>query len=103
MFFLTTQKMKFSIKDFFSKCDQTRRKLSIWSNLLTKSLMENFILCAVSTDNIRKIIKNSILILSLMAHGHRMLRIYMIKICDTEIFKSLKIITVCSYRVTYAF
>ena len=26
--------MKFSIKDFFSKCDQIRRKLRIWSYLL---------------------------------------------------------------------
>ena len=39
--------MKFSIKDFFSKCDQIRRKLPIWSHLLKKSLMENFIVCAV--------------------------------------------------------
>ena len=37
-----TQKMKFSIKDFFSKCGQIRRKLRIWSYLLKKSLMENF-------------------------------------------------------------
>ena len=36
------QKMKFSIKDFFSKCDLIRRKLRIWSRLLKKSLMENF-------------------------------------------------------------
>ena len=43
----TAQKMKFSIKDFFSKCDQIRRKLRIWSHLLMKSLMENFIFCAV--------------------------------------------------------
>ena len=43
----TAQKMKFSIKDFFSKCNQTRRKLRIWSHLLKKSLMENFIFCAV--------------------------------------------------------
>ena len=43
----TAQKMKFSIKDFFSKCDQIRRKLRIWSHLLKKSLMENFIFCAV--------------------------------------------------------
>ena len=42
----TAQKMKFSIKDFFSKCDQIRRKLPIWSHLLKKSLMENFIFCA---------------------------------------------------------
>ena len=41
------QKMKFSIKDFFSKCDQIRKKLRIWSHLLKKSLMENFIFCAV--------------------------------------------------------
>ena len=34
------QKMKFSIKDFFKKCDQIRRKLRIWSHLLKKTLME---------------------------------------------------------------
>ena len=38
----TAQKMKFSIKDFFSKCDQTHKKLRIWSHLLKKSLIENF-------------------------------------------------------------
>ena len=43
----TAQKMKFSIKDFFSKCEQIRRKLRICSHLLKKSLMENFIFCAV--------------------------------------------------------
>ena len=37
-------KMKFSIKDFFSKCDQVRSFLRIWSHLLKKSLMETFIL-----------------------------------------------------------
>ena len=39
--------MKFSIRDFFSKCDQIRRKLRIGSHLLKKSLMENFIFRAV--------------------------------------------------------
>ena len=39
--------MKFSIKDFFSKCDQIRSVLRIWSHLLKKSLMENFIFCPV--------------------------------------------------------
>ena len=39
--------MKFSVKDFFSRCDQIYRKLQIWSRLLKKSLMENFIFCAV--------------------------------------------------------
>ena len=33
------KKMKFSIKDFFIKCDQIRRKLRNWSHLLKKSLM----------------------------------------------------------------
>ena len=41
----TTQNMKFSIKDFFSKYDQICRKLRIWSYLLKKSLMKNFICC----------------------------------------------------------
>ena len=40
--------MKFSIKDFFSKCDLIRRKMLIWSHLLKRSLMEKFIFCAVS-------------------------------------------------------
>ena len=44
----TAQKTKFSIKDFFSKCDQIRSFLQIWSDLLKKSLMENFTFCAVS-------------------------------------------------------
>ena len=43
----TAQKMKFSVKDLFSKCDQIRRKLRIWLHLLKKSLTENFIFCAV--------------------------------------------------------
>ena len=44
----TAQKMKFAIKDFFIKCDQNRGFLWIWSFLLKKSLMENFIFCAVN-------------------------------------------------------
>ena len=39
--------MKFSIKDFFSKYDLIRSFLRIWSHLLKKFLMENFIFCAV--------------------------------------------------------
>ena len=39
--------MKFSIKDFLSKCNQIRSFLRLWSHLLKKSLMENFIFCAV--------------------------------------------------------
>ena len=41
--------MKFSIKDYFSKCDQILRKLRIWLHLLEEYLMENFIfLCIYS-------------------------------------------------------
>ena len=39
--------MKFSIKDFFIKCDRIRSFVLIWSHLLKKSLMENFMFCAV--------------------------------------------------------
>ena len=40
--------MKFSIKDFFNKCDQIHIFLWIWPNLLKKSLIENFIFRAVN-------------------------------------------------------
>ena len=42
----TAQEVKFCFKDFFSKCDQIRSFLRIWSCLL-KSPIENFIFCAV--------------------------------------------------------
>ena len=47
--FAAAQKLKkwFSINDFFSKCDQIHGFLRVWSHLLKKSLMENFIFCAV--------------------------------------------------------
>ena len=43
----TAQKIKSSIKDFLSKCYQIRKFLRILSYLLRKSLMKNFISCAV--------------------------------------------------------
>ena len=43
--------MKFSIKDFFSKCDQIRNFLWILSHLLKKSLMENFIFLCSDISN----------------------------------------------------
>ena len=39
--------MKFSIKDFFSKYDQTHSFLRIWSHLLRISLTESFNFCEV--------------------------------------------------------
>ena len=41
--------MNFSIKDFLIKYNQIRRKLQIWSHLLEKSLLQNFIFCEVNT------------------------------------------------------
>ena len=56
----TAQKMKFSITDFSSKCDQIRRKLRIWSHLLKKSIMENFPFCAVSVLSDKVFFKSSV-------------------------------------------
>ena len=39
--------MKFSIKDYFSKCDRIHSFLLVWSHLLKKSLRKNFIVCRV--------------------------------------------------------
>ena len=39
--------MKFSIEDFFGKCDQISSFLRIWSHLLRKSRTENFAFCDV--------------------------------------------------------
>ena len=44
---INARKIKFSIKDLFSKCDQIHSKLWIWSRLLKRSLMENLIFRAV--------------------------------------------------------
>ena len=48
----TAQNMKFSSKDFFSKCDEIRSFLRIWSHLLKKSLMKNLIFYAVRVKGI---------------------------------------------------
>ena len=42
---------QFSIKDFFSKRDQIRRKLWIWSHLLKKFSIENYIFCEVAISS----------------------------------------------------
>ena len=43
---VTAQEMKFFIEDIFSKCEQLRSFLRIWTHLLKKVFMENFIFCA---------------------------------------------------------
>ena len=54
--YLTAQKVKFSTQDFFSKCDQSRRFLRIWSHLLKKSSMENFIFCALHLNLVKQVL-----------------------------------------------
>ena len=46
------EKIKFSIKDFFIKFDQTRWSQRVWSNLLKKSLMEDFTFCTGTVNPI---------------------------------------------------
>ena len=48
-----------SIENFYSKCDQIRRNLRIWSHLLKKSLMENFIfLCSLPFEDFSSILQD---------------------------------------------
>ena len=58
-FLNTAQKIKFSIMNFFSKCDQILSFLRIWSHLVEKSLMENFIFCAMRTSHLRGIVADN--------------------------------------------
>ena len=76
---ITAQKMKFSITDFFSKCDQIRRCLWIWSHLLKKSVMENFIFCVVNVFFLTNyfafaigflLSKSSLFVLDVFLHCH---------------------------------
>ena len=65
--------MKFSIKDSFSKYDQIRSFLRIWSHLLKKSLMENFHFFVNPV--------NPIIYLSLLQNIH----IRLILVCNNQI------------------
>ena len=47
----TAQKMKFSIRDFFSKCQQISSLLRICSHMLKESLMKNLIFRAVNIQH----------------------------------------------------
>ena len=51
--------MKLSIKDFYRKCEQIRRKLRICSHLLKKSIMENLMFCAVVWENVTEVVRDS--------------------------------------------
>ena len=47
------------MKDFFSKCDQIRSFLQIWSHLLKKSLIENFSFRVQCCYLLLKILRNT--------------------------------------------
>ena len=51
-------KNEVSIEHFFSKCDQIRSFLRIWSHLPKKFLMENFMFCAMSQRRIQSPVKH---------------------------------------------
>ena len=85
--------MKFSIKDFFSKCDQIRSFLRIWSHLLKKSLIENFI-CAVN-------LTGNQIILVILQNNLRMpeLKISLTFSCFIMLgFKRPTIVPTCSFQ-----
>ena len=69
----TAQKMKFFIKNFFSKCDQIRSKLRIWPPLFNKFLMENFSFGAIFFSKLIRLFELCIdiskLFLSVIAQG----------------------------------
>ena len=50
----TAQKMKFSMNNFFSKCDQIHSFLRIWSHLPKNCLMEKLIFCAVAKSKFKQ-------------------------------------------------
>ena len=62
--------MKFSIKDYFSKCDQISRKLLIWSHLLKKSLMKNFIFVPRITKHLAQKYELNKLIYFMQIYSH---------------------------------
>ena len=69
------EEMKFSIKDFFSKCDQVCR-MRIWSHFMKKFLIENFIFCAVLLAISAKVslyLFDSVLNKPLHCHPHSLL------------------------------
>ena len=80
----TAQKIKFSVNDLFSKCEQIRRELWNWSHLLNKSLMENFIFCAVIHLSKKQPLKNlsSNVIIEILTKNNRIKKSWFAKMRD---------------------
>ena len=64
----TGQKLKFSIKDFFGKCDQIRNFLRLWLYSLKESLIEKFIFVQLKMVY-QKVLKEKLLIPWLQVSG----------------------------------
>ena len=67
--YFTAQRMKFSIKNFFSKYDQIRqirRKLRIWSHLLNKSLKKLHLCGVFCSFNVNNWIKKGPIYFSIL-------------------------------------
>ena len=62
--------MKSSTKDFLSKCDQIRIFQQIWSHLLKKSLMKNFIFVPRITKHLAQKYELNKLIYFMQIYSH---------------------------------
>ena len=84
----TTQKMKFPIKNFFSKFDQIR----IWTHLLKKFLMESFIFCAVVVElSLDKVWQKIVYInCSFVGNIYKFLYIIVVLILSSQLRKIIK-------------
>ena len=83
----TAQRMKFSVKDFCSKYDQIHSFLRFRSHLLKKSLIENFIFCAVLEFALLKNLQHNTIKVTEMAQGESFLSCFIEKkICFKIIF-----------------
>ena len=69
----TAQKIKFSVNHLFSKSEQIRRELWNCLHLVKKSLMENFIFCAVIHLSKKQPLKNlsNNVIIEMLTKNHR--------------------------------
>ena len=88
---LQCTKNEVSIKDFFSKCDQIRSFLQIWSHLLKKSLMENFNLWNdVGVFSGYYALKVNIPLVVIILIWVKLFKNGLSRICGRQPFKSLK-------------
>ena len=90
--------MKFSLKDFFSKCDQICSFLRIWSHVPKKSLMENFIFCVVKLfDECTHHVPKTSTKLELLS----LCQAYIVVFCNLLLFRLLSRLVKINYVKSY--